>query len=132
MDMKEKILNMSEKVFNEMYGFIKATGEVAVEQGGLLVKEILLFKGVQYSLTAVFLLALFVVALKVGNYALKKKKEDGYSSDWEFVFIPAYLASLLVWVPICYNTIQALKVFLAPRLYLLEYLSDVVKGCSSC
>ncbi len=119
--MTQEILN---KFLSEMLGLLKETKDFAMEQIPQVAKEVL-----HYNL-AVSILWTLVFGATFGMFVffmtkiVKVVKEDGeYLPLLFFNGVPMLIFALLTLEKVT----DVIKIYLAPRLYLIEYLSNLLK-----
>ena len=124
--MNEKIENNIEEILNYIHNGIKNAGDFVVEQTPLLIQEILTYNLIFHgSLVGVGVFIIFV-AICFSLYFIRKIdwKDDNH-------VIPFVIFNAFVWfVSLCLvfkNIFVVVKIYFAPRIYLLEYVSDLIK-----
>lgn len=153
--MSEELKNRALERIDEVIAFldagIKKSGEFVAEQTPLLVQEILKF-GLFENLFAFFfplfsflILLYFVNFAKFYNYKEYDEAEHDYATkkrSWTYIAfkyddcfcpavwglsnIPTFLMGISTLAGVC-NLITAVKIIIAPRLYLIEFVGDLIK-----
>lgn len=118
------------KFISEMCDLLKAAKDFTLEQAPKVAIEILHYRLAMAIVYMVIALIIGTLGFFLRKWAVKAYKENGERSnaDMEFAWIFGWLA-MLVACPVMFfiNLIDLLKVTLAPRLYLIEYLSELLK-----
>jgi hypothetical protein len=133
---KAELLEAGSKVTSqfaaELLAMLRAAKDFSVEQAPLVVKELLGWAAVSAGIWLIVALALFafgVLLFKRTNLARKAwKPQHAYEMNpWE----PAVVLSATLFTTGLSVSVWALReiayVTVAPRVYLIEYLSDLVK-----
>ena len=125
------ILKGAKDASSEIYGASK-TGIVkavdfAQEQAPLVVQEFLMWKFAQ----SVILVIFGVIALGVLGY-LFKKCVDWFRESQGLSMIPGFVCVLIIVLVCCMNVVpnieQMVKVKVAPRVFMIEWVSSQVTG----
>jgi hypothetical protein len=129
----------------EVLGWLRSAGDAVQVEAPILAEEVIRFGMVQHGYNVLMGLALFLsavfVAVPFGNRAAAKAKvimaERGarYSNDEEFPWIVgavgSYVGALIGGIIGFFMALESVlgfaKVFVAPRLYLLEQIAGLVK-----
>lgn len=132
------IQNTLEQTLIKSIEGIQKTGTELVDalyqQAPEVVEQLLLWHGIEsliYCIAAISSLALPFIHYKVASHLYQKL---GFK-DWKDVsgfWIPTFFSSVIVFATSvgCFLTfinLKWLKIWLAPKVYLLEYLADLVK-----
>lgn len=131
--MNEELKNKANEVLLQLLNKATEVGEAAVAEIPLVVQELLTWKFA--TSLALFLFWLFVaIAAWYGVYRFFKwglsKDDHGRSNIYnkhmeEFaILLPLIAACLTPWFLVCHTWI---KIWLAPRVYLLEYAASLVR-----
>lgn len=122
--LKERLLESSEK----MIQFVEDSSEFVVEQTPLLIQEILQFYLAANILWGIcFLAATSLTAYLMKRFwrTIKKHAEDDLFAWAVGTFILGIAFTMAATTTVNY-IINILKITLAPRLYLLEYMKDLL------
>lgn len=116
MEPKEEIL----KVFSELLNLLKQGVDLGVEQLPSLLNEILEYNLVMSTigLTFAFILAGFVIYTII-------RREYWWNGDSPRPLFPVIICIISL-VSFCTNIKDVVQIIFAPRLYLIEYLSNLV------
>lgn len=109
---------------NQLLEFTKDAGAFAKEQVPLVLKEYI-YWGIASS--AVWLLPFLVMlyfSFRVWRWAIRELEE----SDGTTV-LPAVVYSIIMIAGLIYNLLDLAKAVVAPRVYLIEQLTSMLKGC---
>ena len=131
MNMNEKTAELINEILQKGIKAAEITGDFAIEQAPEVIQQLLLWKGI-HSFVEWFFIG---VVMGVLNWWVLKKKElpylsgkDGCSDNWEFgpiLIINVLCAFLsLAWL---FGSNDWLKIWVAPKLFLLEYAASLVK-----
>ena len=125
-----KALDTVGTVAQKLSGYLETAEGVAMEQTPLVIKEILYWA---FASNAIIFVAAAAVAYGLNYFANWVKGEDDFNrlfdSDgrsvlWSISKVPGvFIFSIVAFI----HFLDALKVLVAPRLYLIEYLSQLVK-----
>jgi hypothetical protein len=121
----------TDRLFNgmaEIVEWIKQTAESAggfiMEQAPLVAQEIIIFGRVKYTMLAI----LSLLAILAGCYAIKELMKGGHETGKETVLsLVALFGSVLGIVSFLSCIATCIKTWVAPRLYLIECLGDLIK-----
>ncbi len=121
-----KVASMSEVAFSKAMEYVQATEGFVVEQAPILIQEILNWGLAESSIYCV-IWGVFGSALLYGVYRACRAPHD---DNDECVLIPVVIFGggggiLAVIASFCY-LLEAVKVLVAPRLYLLEQLKTLI------
>lgn len=113
---------------------VDTTSEFLVEQTPLYIQEFILWFTVKSMMGALFCLLLMVTTLIVCKPLLKKIKNgpDHYESGWSRAELYACVYTPLILINIPLGIVSSgyistlLKVYLAPRVFIVEQLSNLV------
>lgn len=135
--MSDSTLDLTQRL-NGILDFLessaKTAGQFAAEQTPLLIKEVLLF-GFWINLIrlVVFLLTSYAV-YRLARYhfsraqELQKKKHPEPFAIFGFATVFGYAPALVIlFLGSLWNAYNVLMISLAPRLYLIQYVADLVK-----
>jgi hypothetical protein len=119
------------KFLTEMTDMLKEAKDFSMEQLPLVVKEILIYN-LTMNLVGVSIGALFIVV--AGGLLIKIHKSIGHDKhaleNWLGLYaIPAALTVVGCLITHAYLP-TALQIYLAPRVYLLEYITTLLKHVS--
>jgi len=122
-ELQKRLLGYLSKVENGINDIV----EFGSDQVPILVQEILAFSMIEAALYAAFKIIAAILILYGGNrlskYILERSKDGEH-------YIPLAL-SILLHAPFLFsaigNILIALKVYFAPRLFMLEYIREIVK-----
>ena len=131
MNMNEKTAELINEILQKGIKAAEITGDFAIEQAPEVIQQLLLWKGI-HSFVEWFFIG---VVMGVLNWWVLTKKElpylrgkDGCSDNWEFgpiLIINVLCAFLsLAWL---FGSNDWLKIWVAPKLFLLEYAASLVK-----
>ena len=122
--MNEKIENNIEQILNYLQEGVQTAGSFVAEQTPLLIQEILsyhlLYHGTWLSIGVLLLLSVIFCFV---YFARKIDWSDGIESIY-LLGVIGFVASIGI---ILGNVFTFIKIIVAPRLYLLEYVSDLIK-----
>lgn len=98
------------------------------------VTELIKWETTQCIITVVFDLAILIIAilfikvvLKLNSKAMANKGHSGiYKGEWKLLFIPIGIISTIGIFALYFDVLQLFKVIVAPRVYLIEYFSNLV------
>lgn len=126
---------------SEILEFVKESAQSAAgfakEQVPIFIEEILTYYAFFHGMSVLLLIGLSWLIFYLGNRVrVANKDEDSeygllsYSSEPTMGFwsIPMYIVSLAMIVSAFFHIIDFVKVMVAPRLYLLEYASEIING----
>lgn len=95
--------------------------DFVLAQAPEVVKQILTFNLIESSVTLILCLVTFV-----GLWKWHKKIEK----DWDQVgYLPLGIVAIVAFVFFCCATDNFLQIIFVPKLYLIAYMSNLVKGC---
>lgn len=133
---------MNEQLQSTLLEFLNKSGEAletafvfTSEQVPDLIQQLLMFKLVESSLLTVLFLILFLLSMKYSLHLYKNRLVEckysisGSKADGDRVcgsICAALLSSIMLWPAVAY-LLETLKIWLAPKLYLIEYAADLVK-----
>lgn len=151
-ELKNRALERIEDIITFLEVGIKKSGEFAVEQTPLLVQEILRFGLFENLFAFFFPLVCFLLLLYFVNFAKFYSYEEYIESESAFVtkkrswayiafkddddtkFLPLWAVSNVLTLFAALftlsgigNLITAVKIIIAPRLYLIEFVGDLIK-----
>ena len=123
----ETIAQTANEVLRNLIDAAASTGDFLKEQIPDVIQQLLTYNLV-YSLV---MLGVWAFLLTVGNYALYRlEKWMVNTGNEELLLIPLVVGTINTFVSITNFTSNAniaLKIWLAPKIYLLEYASNLVK-----
>lgn len=111
----------------QLLEFTKDAGAFAKEQIPLVLKEYI-YWGIASSV--VWLLPFLVMlyfSFRIWRWAIDKIEE----SDW-FSLVSAIAYTAIMLPGILYHLLDLMKAIVAPRVYLIEQLTSMLKSCQSC
>lgn len=121
--MNEEIKTEALASINQLISYIqtgaKQAGDFVVEQTPLLVQEILTYNGIISGGLSLLGVVLFIVGVIV---VFKSKWDEPRLTNIPFVIL-AVISQVVFWE----NIGTFLKITFAPRLYLIEYVSELIK-----
>ena len=124
--MNEKIENNIEQILNYLQEGVETAGSFVVEQTPLLIQEILTYNLIFHGILVGFGILIAVTLISITLYVLPKLDRNNVDQVMTFI-----IGNLLGWgasiALIFCNVFAAIKIYFAPRLYLLEYVSDLIK-----
>lgn len=106
------------------------TGTFLQEQAPDVVQQLLTWKLVQYSVSAVVCFIAFFLLAYLASKTLKSLgEEDSYFVTWQPPVLAASgVGALVVSISAANNALTAMQIWLAPKVYLIEYAANLVKG----
>jgi len=132
------IQNTLEKALIKSIDGIEKTGteliEALYQQAPEVVEQLLMWHGVESLIQCI--VAILALAAPFGFYKIVcyiyQKFEIGKEKDQSGFWIPAFLGSVAVTIftCVCFTSninIKWVKIWLAPKVYLLEYLAEMMK-----
>ena len=120
--MQENLDGVSAELLREVLTATQSALEFGKAELPLIVDEILLYKLVFASILFTIMATLSIVSIYLSKRALKLASE-GDISEFILVGTTGIIALVLALVQLC----TILKITLAPRLFLLEYLSNMLR-----
>jgi len=121
---------LGQEAIGEIIEWTKGAKDFVTEQAPLLVQEVLAWGFWYYFIWAAFCATAILVGM-FGIYSIMRCyfTKPAESRDGDFLGATAVVsaATLVPLVFFCLNLIWMLKIVIAPRMYLLEYLSKLVK-----
>ena len=120
---------MKEELFSKLLGWVNTIEDFTMEQLPLFVEEILTYRAIYHGIWASLgFLAVGVIIYLLIKYRLKRD-EDGYFDPGElFTFVFMWIANFILLGVSVAQTFKFIMVLVAPRLYLIEYVSNLVNG----
>ena len=124
--MNEKIENNIEQILNYIHNGIKNAGDFVVEQTPLLVQEILTYNLIFHgSLVGIgIFIAVMLISLTLYFWPKINWKDVDQVMILMFGNLFGWATSIVL---ILINVFTVIKIIFAPRLYLIEYVSDLIK-----
>lgn len=123
--MDSTVLN---KFLEQMGEMLKEAKDFSLEQLPIVAKEIL-----QYNLAVDLSWLAFALVLLIATIVIHRKinafvKDYGSRGmdDWGGLYAIPGLLSIIVFIIVCNEGHDALKIWLAPRVYLLEYIAHLL------
>jgi hypothetical protein len=126
--MKEKLMQLTEESLGMVLEFLKSTKEFAAEQMPLLVQEIYKWLFIKNSAYFLLSIAVFILSIFMLIVLWKIIKEDEHDEFWPMLFM--FLASIVALISAIISVnylLNIIAVFIAPRLYLIHYITDMMK-----
>lgn len=118
--MNEELKNKASEVLLKMLDMAQSAGEFAVDKAPEIIQQLLIWE-----FWSSLLFGILFLVLTLLNAWLSKKIFD---SDVEPVCIITITAVIIFFICSLYNLSTALKVYIAPDLYLLEYAAKLAQG----
>ena len=122
---------LTEDLIKELLGALRTTADFTMEQVPGVVKEILVWNAVEAILMVLVALGFMALAYLAWEAATKIAVDaGGWSATGDKVCFPIVIMTVLLGVGsiMFFNFwLIPIKICLAPRLYLIEYLSGLVK-----
>lgn len=117
---------MNEKFQEYLMSILEKTGEFLGEELPEVAEQILLFN---LSISIFYLAVGVCLSCLSAYHIIKFSKIEGDSDEGEFVkmLLGGVICGLFGFVLIIFNISTVLKIWLAPKLYLLEYAAALVK-----
>lgn len=119
----------AEQQLNELVEYIstsvKTAGDFVMEQRPLLVQEILTYNGIVsggLSLLGSILFIIAIIGLLKINWERIKEVDGAVLVQFSLSMLSILISPFVFW----YNIFTFLKITFAPRLYLLEYVKDLM------
>lgn len=127
--MNEKLQQEIAAWLETMRAGIEAAGNFAIEQAPLVIQEKIAwgraFETIWLAVGIIAVLALLYYSRRVWSWGLKNSDEsDGFSV---FVSVLYSIGSIIVFTAAMEQLNLALQVWLAPRIYIIEWLANLVK-----
>ena len=120
---------MKEELFNKLLGWVNTIEDFTMEQLPLFVEEILTYRAIYHGIWASLLILVFGIAAYLLIKYRPKRDEDGYFEPGElFVSILMWAGELILFLVSVAHIFKFIMVLVAPRLYLIEYVSNLVNG----
>lgn len=108
----------------EMGNLLKSAKDFTVEQAPQVAKEILHYNLASCIVWLILGIAGGIATWKFCMWIAKKGEDDSdYNGFYMLAAIPAIVSMLILES----NAMEIVKIYLAPRLYLIEYFADLVK-----
>lgn len=127
--MNEELQSKLIEYLSKIEGGIERAVDFSAEQAPLVIQELIQWTIVEHTIYAVLWcgLAMFFVILS-GLCVIRRRKWDPEDPAFPVMFggIPSFVCATLTGTPAVINGSVALKAYLAPRLFVLEYLRDLV------
>ena len=128
--MNEELANTANIALKGIIDSVTATKNFVLAELPEVVEQLLMYKAFDHSLGVVFCL-LLSFATAYGLRFVYKKHEDNPRSDWYIALtfgcvfgVPA----IILMVYMCfYSFSKVIQIWIAPKVYLLEYASELVK-----
>lgn len=122
---KSELMVKAEQVLINMIDKAAEIGSAAVDEIPLVLQELLMYNFV-VELTVFLLAVIALTATVLLNFKYLKKVAEEDVDAGEAMFITSVLISLVMFLVAISHT-DWLKIWLAPRVYLLEYAASLVK-----
>lgn len=124
--MNEKIENNLDQIIAYLHEGVKTAGDFVVEQTPLLVQEILTYNLIYHG--SLMGLGIFIAVMMISLTLRFWPKIDWDDGDHVMSFLIGSIAGwgLSLGLIFC-NIFVVIKIIFAPRLYLLEYISGLIK-----
>ncbi len=119
----------AEQALVEILNKAVEVGDFMTEQAPLVVQELLAYKTVSHLATLVVLAIGSILLASVAKWSFREiKSEKHYDAGgyWILMCASGFFSSLMLLGAID-NLLQTVKVFVAPRVYLLEYAAELVR-----
>jgi len=113
-----------DKVLQELIEFMKSASPVVWQA---LYKQVYV-EALAFFLWAIGLAVLAVVLVRVAKWAMAKKEEDGYLSDWGIVYGLCYFFSGVAGIVAFGFLVSALKWVANPEFYAIRFILQSVGG----
>lgn len=101
-------------------------GDFIKGQIPLVVQELLAYNTAKYCVLIILFLALSIGCIFIGKWGITLDKKDKYS-DWSPLIMFSFLFSAISLIPMIFNIMNLLQITLAPRVWLIEYATSLVK-----
>ena len=106
--------------------------DFAVSEAPEVVQQLILWKRVEYGVIVAVLLLFGVICWRVmvncGKLADKEEvHKDGSSSDWRYGQVLGAVVGLCLLTALIGVNIYSLRVWLAPKVYVLEYAAELLR-----
>ena len=126
---------MKEQLYTELLEIITASKdgvakgfEFAYEQSPLLIDEIIRFNLIRCSLNIAIWFIVFCFLIKAAYYCFKKYNNNFTDeSVWIMGSFTISVTAAMLLLPALISITNLIKILVAPRLYLIEYLTEFVK-----
>jgi hypothetical protein len=129
--MNEKLQEQLTAIVDQLQVAIQTTVDFTAEQLPILLQEILrwgLAKNIILLVISSTLLLLSIHLIKIFSRIYREgKKKNSYSDDGAITLIFSSILAVVSTLFIVGNILTIAKILLAPRLYLLEYASSLLK-----
>lgn len=127
--MNEELQRKLIEYLSKIEGGIERAVDFSAEQVPLVIQELIQWTIVEHTIYAATwgCLAMFFVML-LGLCIIRREKWDPEDPTFPVLFIgiPSFVCATLTGAQVVINGSVALKAYLAPRLFVLEYLKDLV------
>lgn len=119
---------MNEKILQQLYDYLKSSEDFVLDQVPLIVQEALKYEKISTYWSIFLMIFLISLCIIVGCYFLKNPFFDAYGSrTLGSVYgcgIPFFLIPLF-FMQLCVSLDKILKIYIAPKYYLLQLLSNL-------
>ena len=117
-----------EEVITAVISFIERSEDFVTEQTPLLVNEILTFNTYKHSIWLLSSIIMFLIGVRLLNLARRESKNP--EGEEIVIAISLFMGLILLILGMLISvdeSIRIIKIHVAPRLYLLDYLRGVIK-----
>jgi len=114
---------------NSILTFVQSTGtqalDFAKQQTPLLIQEIIKYNLALHTFLLIMFSVFFAIAVYVTRYGFKY--QDTREGGVPCLMIGA-CASIFTFVGVAVNTVTLLKIYYAPRLFMIQYIMELIHG----
>jgi hypothetical protein len=118
----------SSQIWQKLIEHIENTKDFVLEQAPDIIQQALKYEKISSYLTAALMLLLLCAAISIGYYFWKYPSLDKYGSrelgSFLGIFIPC-IASPLFLVQFCYSIDKLVKIYLAPKYFLINLIMSM-------
>ena len=125
--MNEELQKALGELLSKANNGIDAASGFLVAELPEVIQQLLMWSAVSLSVRVFIFAILSVVAFKAGSYSLAKKIEAGRYSEWivGVIFSSIAFCIFITISIVCF--FGALKIYIAPKVWLLEYAANLTK-----
>jgi len=125
-EVAQEMVPVLDKWLQELLDWTRAGADFASEQLPLLVEEIIQWGMVSHFVWAAVFFIPVICMFRVIRCAWKFAHKDNDYNDGPPAVAFSVIGFVLAGIPLMYNLLAGLKALIAPRLYLIEFLKDMV------
>lgn len=113
-----------DKVLQELIEFVKSASPVIWQA---LYRQVYV-EALGFILWAIGLAVLAVILFRLAKFAVKKKEEDGYMSDWEILYGFCYFFSVVVGIVAFGLLVSVIQHVANPQFYAIRFILQNIGG----